>query len=284
MLGAMMDTGDQNWRGHDALAALAWQVELGADEALLDEPLDRFELPDAAPKMPAAAKAQSRQRGAPPAAVAPPPKADPAKAAAAAAELAQTLAAGVQSLDGLRETIAGFELCDLKRGARNLVFADGDPSARVMVIGEAPGQEEDRIGKPFVGSSGQLLDAMFAAIGLARDGQGGNGLYITNLLPWRPPQNRDPSPEELEMLLPFVKRHVELAAPDVVVLMGNWACQGLLGQRGITRLRGQWAEVLSRPALPMFHPAYLLRQPAEKAKAWADLLSLQAHLRGDSTR
>jgi DNA polymerase len=152
-----------------------------------------------------------------------------------------------------------------------------------MIVGEAPGRDEDIQGKPFVGRAGQLLDAMLAAIGLSRTSDDAEtSVYITNMLPWRPPQNRDPTPEEIAMLQPFVRRHVEIADPQVLVLMGNWACFGLLGKRGITRLRGSWEEALGRPALPMFHPAFLLRQPSEKAKAWADLLALKAKLRGET--
>ena len=148
-----------------------------------------------------------------------------------------------------------------------------------MIIGEAPGANEDREGKPFVGPAGQLLDAMFAAIDHGRD-DAANPIYITNVMPWRPPQNREPTPEEIAMMLPFVERHVELAAPDVLVLMGNVSCLALMGRKGITRLRGNWVEVLGKPALPMFHPAYLLRNPAAKREAWHDLLMLQAKLRG----
>lgn len=149
-----------------------------------------------------------------------------------------------------------------------------------MVIGEAPGRDEDLEGRPFVGKAGKLLDAMFAAIGMGRERpEPESALYITNVLPWRPPQNRDPEPAEIAMMLPFLTRHVELAAPDVLILMGNHACQALLGRKGITRMRGQWAEALNRPALPMFHPAYLLRNPAAKREAWADLLALQHRLR-----
>ena len=169
-----------------------------------------------------------------------------------------------------------YDHCDLKRGARNLVFCDGVAGARVMVIGEAPGRDEDLAGKPFVGRAGQLLDRMLAAIGLSRR----ESVYITNVLPWRPPQNRDPLPAEIAMMLPFLERHVALAAPEVLVLMGNIACQAVLGRKGITRLHGQWAEAWGKPVLPMFHPAYLLRQPGEKKKAWADLLALKARLEG----
>jgi DNA polymerase len=257
----------------DALAHLAWQVELGADEAILDAPVNRFELPDTARKPPATPR---------PVQAAPEPdaRASAASEAAVAILQAKDFAEGAADLADLEARLAAFEGCDLRQGARTCVFADGDPRARVMIIGEAPGREEDLQGKPFVGRAGQLLDAMFAAIGLSRRADNtAHALYITNMLPWRPPQNRDPAPEELSMLLPFVRRHIELADPEVLVLMGNWACQGLLGRKGIRRMRGTWEEVAGRPALPMFHPAYLLRQPAEKARAWEDLLSLNARLR-----
>lgn len=243
---------------HAALAALAWQIELGADEAIGDDPVDRYVLEVAAPKKAAAAA----------------PAMAPVAAAFDPVAEARALAAGADSLDDLRAALAGFEHCELKRGARNTVFADGVPGARVMVVGEAPGRDEDTQGKPFVGRAGQLLDRMFAAIGLSRD----RGLYITNILPWRPPQNRDPRPDEIAMMVPFLERHVALAAPEFLVLMGNHSCHAVLGKRGITRLRGEWHEALERPALPMFHPAYLLRQPHQKREAWADLLALKARM------
>jgi uracil-DNA glycosylase len=181
----------------------------------------------------------------------------------------------------LREALAGYDHCELKKGARNLVFADGNPAARVMIVGEAPGRDEDMQGLPFVGRAGQLLDRMFDAIGMGRaHPDPGRALYIANVLPWRPPQSRDPSPDEIAMMLPFLRRHVELAGPEVLVLMGNHSCHALLGRKGITRLRGQWTEALGRPALPMFHPDDLLRNPAAKREAWHDLLMLQARLRG----
>ncbi|MEX3017804.1 uracil-DNA glycosylase family protein [Gymnodinialimonas hymeniacidonis] len=253
----------------DALAALDWQVELGADEAILDLPVDRFDLPlpTPAPKPAAALVTQAAP-------------VQPASPAVDTVAIAKQLAESAGSLDVLRAAMEGFEHCDLKRGARNFVFSDGHPSARVMVVGEAPGRDEDQLGKPFVGRAGQLLDKMFAAIGLDRQVDGAGGLYITNMLPWRPPQNRDPKPEELAMMQPFTRRHIELAEPDVVVLMGNHACAGLLGRRGITRMRGNWEDVLGRPAMPMFHPAYLLRNPAAKREAWADLLEIKARLQG----
>ena len=180
-----------------------------------------------------------------------------------------------KTLDGLRAALASFDHCDLKLGARNLVFSGGTPGARVMIVGEAPGVEEDRAGGPFVGGAGQLLDKMLAAIDLSRE----SSVYITNVLPWRPPQDRDPKPEEIAMMQPFLNRHIALANPDVLVVMGNQACQALLGKRGITRLRGDWAEVQGKPALPMFHPTYLLGTPAAKRETWADLLALKARLR-----
>ena len=180
---------------------------------------------------------------------------------------------------GEQAALAAFQHCELRRGAKNLVFADGNPAARVMVIGEAPGRDEDIAGKPFVGRAGQLLDKMLDAIGMARAAENAaKSVYITNILPWRPPQNRDPLPDEIAMMLPFVERHVELVKPDVLILMGNISCLALLGRKGITRLRGNWVEALGKPALPMFHPAYLLRNPAAKREAWPDLLMLQDRL------
>jgi DNA polymerase len=192
---------------------------------------------------------------------------------------ARNAAQAAGSLDELRAALLAFDLCDLKRGARNLVFADGTPSARVMIIGEAPGREEDGEGRPFVGQAGHLLDRMLAAIGLDRaskDPQ--SAVYITNVLPWRPPQDRSPKPEDIAMLLPFVQRHVALAEPEFIVLMGDLSCIAGLGKRGITRLRGQWTEAYATSALPMFSPDYLLRKPMAKREAWADLLELKSRL------
>ena len=259
-----------------ALAALEWQIELGVDAAVLDEPVDAYGLPEALARPVAPAAPPAREAAPGGAAVAPVLRVlegpDPVAVARAAAGAARDLAA-------LAEAVAGYELCDLKKGARSTVFADGNPGARVMIIGEAPGRDEDLQGKPFVGRAGQLLDRMFGAIGLARGAPDAlAALYITNVLPWRPPGNRDPEPAEIAQMLPFLARHVELADPDLIVLMGNAACAAALGQRGILRLRGTWAEAFGRPALPMTHPAYLLRQPAAKREAWADLLSLRARL------
>lgn len=250
-----------------AWAALAWQVELGADEAILDQPVDRFALKtsDATPKTAGASNAK-------PPTPALPAAADPIQAAKSMAEAAN-------DLSGLRAALGAFDHCELRHGARNLVFSDGNPEAQVMIIGEAPGRDEDMQGKPFVGRAGQLLDRMLAAIGMNRGSEhASQSVYITNILPWRPPQNRDPKPAEIAMMMPFIERHVALADPDVLVLTGNISCQGVLGRRGITKLRGHWAQAFDRPVLPMFHPAYLLRNPAAKREAWQDLLSLKAKL------
>ncbi|MCV2867183.1 uracil-DNA glycosylase [Defluviimonas sp. WL0002] len=248
-----------------ARALYEWQVELGADEAVGDLPVNRYEQEQPA------VKASRSAPGAPNPAPQP-AAADPVEAAAAAA-------ARAASLEQLATAQSAYDLCDLKKGARNFVFADGNPEARVMIIGEAPGRDEDIEGRPFVGRAGQLLDRMFAAIGLARTAHHPvEAIYITNVMPWRPPQNRDPEPAEIAMMLPFLKRHVELVNPKLVILMGNTPCAAALGQRGILRLRGNWTAAFGKPALPMTHPAYLLRNPAAKREAWADLLEIKARL------
>ena len=266
-------------------ALLDWQAELGADEAIADAPFDRYaepaDQPFAAPARTPAGQAPTRTPARP---ATPPPAAMPAAAPGPdPASEARALAAAAPDLPALAEAQAGFDRCDLKRGARNFVFADGNPAARLMILGEAPGRDEDMEGRPFVGRAGQLLDRMLAAIGLdRRSPDPARAVYITNVMPWRPPGNRDPDPAEIAMMLPFVERHVELAAPDVLVLMGNISCDAVLGRRGILRLRGTWTQALGRPVLPMTHPAYLLRNPAAKREAWADLLSLQARLKEKS--
>ncbi len=259
---------------HMLKALLDWQAELGADEPIGDTPVDCYALPDklGKPDMPTP---EVKSASAPAVVHADKPDAGRFIGAARAA------AEGAADLAALKAAVEAFEGCELKRGAKTTVFADGNPAAQVMVIGEAPGRDEDAAGLPFVGAAGRLLDKMFAAIGMARDGEAAdNSLYITNVLPWRPPQNRTPTPEEIAMLKPFLERHVALADPDILVIMGNVACSAILGRTGVTRLRGKWDQAMDRPALPMFHPAYLLRTPAAKREAWADLLSLQSRVRG----
>jgi len=263
-----MDSHETYWTDR---AVLEWQVELGVTEAILDAPVDRYGLEAVTPAPKAATP--EKPGGAVPV-LAEKPKVD-------AVGLARKAAAAAGDLAALSAAMQRFEHCELKRGARSFVFCDGMPAARVMIIGEAPGREEDRAGRPFVGRAGQLLDRMLEAIGRGRAADDPErGVYITNVLPWRPPSNRAPDASEIAMMLPFLERHITLADPEIIVLMGNTPCQALLGRTGITRMRGNWVEVLGKPCLPIFHPAYLLRNPAAKREAWADLLELNARLRG----
>ncbi|WP_333711945.1 uracil-DNA glycosylase [Yoonia sp.] len=263
-----MESGNTYWRDR---ALLEWQVELGATEAILDAPLDRYALEAVRPAAKPSVTPQTPQT--------PQPPEPPMQVALNAVVIAGQAAAMAQDLSALATAMEAFDHCELKRGARSFVFSDGNPAARVMIVGEAPGREEDRAGKPFVGRAGQLLDRMFDAIGMGRAQEDpALALYITNVLPWRPPSNRTPDATEIAMMLPFLERHITLADPQVIVLMGNTPCQALLGRTGITRMRGQWTEVLGKPCLPMLHPAYLLRNPIAKRETWADLLDLRARL------
>ncbi|MGF1454319.1 MAG: uracil-DNA glycosylase family protein, partial [Alphaproteobacteria bacterium] len=208
------------------------------------------------------------------AALSPPPE----QASDHAIKTARTLAAAADSLEALRAAMNGFEQCPLKHGARSLVFADGDPAADLMLVGEAPGQMEDAQGLPFVGPSGHLLDRMLGAIGRDR-----RSVYIANILPWRPPLNRKPELTEIHMCLPFLVRHIELAAPKAVLALGGTAAQHLLGQDApMHRLRGAWHDCRfgahTVPVMATYHPAYLLRSPQGKRAAWADFLAVQKAL------
>lgn len=256
-----------------ALALLEWQVECGVTDALEDAPVDRYALPVSTARVDARAAVVADRPAAAPSTIMPSAlSTDPVAEAEALAARAGTLAE-------LAELQSAFAHCELKNGARSFVFADGNPQARVMIVGEAPGREEDIAGKPFVGAAGQLLDRMFAAIGLSRTSPAPeNALYITNILPWRPPGNRDPEPAEMAMMKPFVLRHIALIDPDLLVFMGNTPCAALLGTRGILKLRGNWRRAAGIDAMPMTHPAYLLRNPIAKREAWADLLAIRARL------
>ena len=201
-----------------------------------------------------------------------------------AAKSARELASAAHSLEALKDAIARFDGIALKATATNLVFADGNPNARLMLVGEAPGGDEDRRGLPFVGVSGQLLDRMLAAIGYDR-----TNCYITNIVNWRPPGNRKPTPAEMQLSLPFIERHIALVNPAVLVLLGDTAAKTLTGRtEGITRLRGRWFDWMTPdagpiiPAMPTFHPAYLLRSPGQKREAWMDLLSVKRKLAENS--
>ena len=192
---------------------------------------------------------------------------------------ASEIAAAAPDLVSLKAALERFEGCALKRTSTQLVFSDGVPGSRVMLVGEGPGGDEDRIGKPFVGRAGQLLDRMLAAIGLDR-----TKVYIANVVPWRPPGNRVPTPEETQICLPFIRRQIELADPEILVCLGAHSAQTLLGVKsGITRARGAWLtyqrdDGRAIRAIPMLHPAYLLRQPAQKRLAWVDMRALAAAL------
>jgi DNA polymerase len=246
------------------LQALRWSVAMGADEAIGDAPVDRY--------------AQSAK----PAASAATPSDVPAQPLAPSQGAADSRAVAQQAdtLDALLAALQAFEGCALKQTATNLVFADGNPEADLMILGEAPGAEEDRQGVPFVGPSGQLLDRMLAAIGRDR-----TSAYISNILFWRPPGNRNPTDAEVAACMPFVQRHIALVRPKVLVFVGGASAKALLERKeGIMRLRGSWHEYRNPdldapiPALALFHPAYLLRTPGQKRLAWHDLLMLRARL------
>jgi DNA polymerase len=279
---------------------LAFYLEAGADALLGEEPVDRFGSGEAAP----AARPMVRDAGLRPAPrdeapkqggktfprpeapaagrrlegrAAPPPQAAPASPDAAIMD-ARAQARAAESLDELRRILDGFEGCELKRHAKQLVFADGNPQARVMLVGEAPGRDEDQEGLPFVGRSGKLLDLMLKAIGLDR-----TTVYIANVIPWRPPGNRTPTPQETQICLPFIQRQIELVDPEVLVCLGNPSSQAVLGLTdGIMRSRGRWLTYHTGRrevrAIATLHPAYLLRQPLQKRLVWRDFLAIKKAL------
>lgn len=268
-------------------ALLQWYVEHGLDETIGEEAIDRFALPP-----PVAAAPPSAAAGVPaPAAKASSPIRAPAPPIAARApvplespqltEDARAIARGCATIADLEAAVRAFEGCALKRTAKNTVFADGVPGAPVMIVGEAPGADEDRLGKPFVGVSGQLLDRMFEAIGMSR----ARDLYITNILFWRPPGNRTPTLAEQSICLAFTRRHIELARPKLLVLAGGTAAKAVLDTtEGIMRLRGKWTTLrlddgTEVPTIPTFHPAFLLRTPASKRQSWLDLLAIDKKLK-----
>jgi DNA polymerase len=259
---------------HNLEELLAWYVEAGIDVALRDEPVNHFRLISAGEERQSALRppaAEIATISAPAAIPKPAPTGDVIESAKAAA-------AGADSLIALKTVVETFEGCALKATARSTFFSDGNPQAKIMIIGEAPGRDEDEQGLPFVGRSGQLLNQMLKTIGLDRE-----TVYITNVLPWRPPGNRTPTPAETAICRPFLNRHIELVEPDVLVLIGGSAAKTMLDtQKGIMSMRGRITRIhiagQNIPTLPMLHPAYLLRQPGHKRLAWADLLKLQAHL------
>ncbi len=266
-------------RQTDDVALLRFYVEAGADEAIADQPVNRL-----AAKPPAATNIRTQAQKTPAQ-----PRIDRRSELVlgspdAAEATAREQAAACQTLDALKQAVAAFEGCALRDTATNLVFADGNPEADLMLVGEGPGAEEDRQGLPFVGPSGRLLDRMLAAIGRDR-----SNAYITNIVPWRPPGNRNPSADETTACLPFTSRHIALVRPKVLVLLGTTAAKTLLGTtQGITRLRGRWHDYSTGrddndgqnaiAAMPTYHPAYLLRQPAQKQQAWQDFIAIKLRL------
>lgn len=279
---------------------LAFHVEAGVDVTLGDEPIDRFresaeeqrnrsarvaQQPAAQSARAPAAAGQSASPApsrptVPPAAPAVVGRADQAPPPPDVAALAaREAAASAPTLEALHALLESFDGCPLKHTATRLVFADGNPQAKLMLVGEAPGRDEDIEGKPFVGRSGKLLDRMLAAIGIDR-----TGAYIANVVPWRPPGNRTPTPQETAICLPFIRRQIELANPDVLVCLGGPSAQTLLGIKdGITKARGRWIEydtgTRKIAALATFHPAYLLRTPLGKRMVWRDFLAVEARLK-----
>jgi uracil-DNA glycosylase family 4 len=260
----------------DPAELVAWYAEMGITEALDEVTHDHFAAPVASE--PTRPRPVLPPRAGQPALVAVRPNAAAATAPDDAALSARSLAQEAATLEALKEALARFEGCALKATAKSLVFADGNSNGRVMIIGEAPGADEDRIGLPFVGRSGQLLDRMLAAIGLSRK----DDVYIANLLPWRPPGNRTPTPQEVAICLPFIQRQIQLADPDILLCIGGPSAQGLLGLSGILASRGKWQEYDTGtrriPAMATLHPAYLLRQPLQKRLAWRDMRALKAAL------
>ena len=265
------------------LAALRWYLDMGVDEVVDETAPDRLQPKPAALKPPAPdailRPALMPQAAEPPRATKP-RAAIPVRPVSVAAQDAHHLAAAARSLKELEDALRGFDGCELKATATNLVFGDGNPKARIMFVGEAPGGDEDKQGKPFVGVSGRLLDRMLEWIGLDRA-----NFYITNQVYWRPPGNRTPTDAEVAACQPFIVRHIELMAPEILVLVGGAAAKTLLGRtEGITKLRGQWFEFaspgLSRPVptMAIFHPAYLLRTPIFKREVWRDLLAIKQRL------
>jgi uracil-DNA glycosylase len=248
---------------------LRWYLAMGVDEAVDEAPLDRL-AQASRPRVEAKASAGAAHA------------ISVVTSNSAGATSARKLAEAATTLAELEAAIAAFDGCALRRTATHTVFADGTPHAPVMVIGEAPGADEDRIGRPFVGRSGQLLDRMLAAIGLERQ----RNVYITNVLFWRPPGNRKPTDDEIAACLPFVWRHIALNTPQLVVLCGGTATSAMLGRgEGITKLRGRWFDLnvpgLDQPihTLTTYHPSFLLRAPARKSESWRDFLELQSKMK-----
>lgn len=261
-------------RAPTARELLAFYLEAGVDCALSDEPVNRLSEETVIEEPPAPKPALFRTANPAPARV----LAEPAPAPEVAITSAREIAPTAESLEDLRALLDRFDGCALKATATRLVFADGNPQAKIMFVGEAPGRDEDLEGLPFVGRSGKLLDLMMAAVGLDR-----TSVYIANIIPWRPPGNRDPSPQETQICLPFIRRQIELVDPDVLVCLGKPSSQAVLDLKdGIMKTRGKWFDYDTGKrkirAMATFHPAYLLRQPIYKRLAWQDFRAVKKAL------
>jgi DNA polymerase len=265
----------------EALAALAWLIDAGADEAIGEGPFDRLGAapPAPEPRSVIAPTPTGRQNAPNPVPMAQPRRPDAMlQGKSEDVGAAMELAARCNTLEELRAALDGFHGLELRKLATRTVFSDGNPSSRIMFVGEAPGREEDRMGLPFVGRAGKLLDAMLKSIGLDR-----GSAYITNVLPWRPPENRNPEATEVAQCIPFLRRHIELVAPGIMILLGAVAVRHVLGlNEGIMKYRGRWLEYrigdAMVPVMPTLHPAYLLRQPAHKKLAWRDLQEIRSRI------
>jgi DNA polymerase len=266
----------------DAIESLRWWIRVGVSNALDEMPHNRFVHSRAGDGRGARDASESAYRSLRAnSETGPPAPQDPrgAKRPDPSETSARVLAQAAADLEKLRSLMAAFDGCALKRTATQLVFADGVPGSRVMFVGEAPGAEEDRIGRPFVGRAGQLLDRMLGAIGLDRQ-----KVYIANVVPWRPPGNRTPTPQETQICLPFIERQIDLVNPEYLVCLGASSSRTMLGvQSGIMRARGSWFPYTRQSgreiqALAMLHPAFLLRQAAHKRFAWADMRALASKL------
>ncbi|MFO0990643.1 MAG: uracil-DNA glycosylase [Hyphomicrobiales bacterium] len=272
-----------------AAQALLWLVEMGADEIIGESPVNRLATAGEAPRAQPAARLEVSENR-PIRAAAPISPAQPKPSASDSVQDARAIAAACSSLAELAAALAQFDACPLRKTATNLCFSDGNPDAHVLVIGEAPGNEEDLQGKPFVGRSGQLLDRMLAAIELDRRADDpARAVLITNTIFWRPPGNRKPTEAETAMCMPFVSRLVELMRPRLILCVGATPTQRMMNLTdGILKLRGRWFDVAlgngTIPLLATLHPAYLLRQPVQKKLAWRDLLSLRERLDNLSSR
>ncbi|NQZ14274.1 MAG: uracil-DNA glycosylase [Alphaproteobacteria bacterium] len=258
-------------------ATLQWYLDNGVDEILGEEPIDRTQMPVIEPVL---AQKQPQSTVAPPLATAAMPQQSPADlmGAAEAMSKARELAQGCNSAEELKKAIADFDGLSIKKTAMNMVFCDGNPKAPIMLIGEAPGADEDRQGKPFVGVSGQLLDRILASIGLDRQEEDPlKSVYISNILNWRPPGNRTPSQSEIDISLPFIKRHIELIEPKILILLGGVSGKAILDRsESISRLRGTFHDFNGVQTIATYHPAYLLRTPAQKRAVWQDMLMINA--------